>query len=44
LNHLSYALLLFIFIEAINFKALALFYHLHTQGRAWVTCMIFIVY
>jgi hypothetical protein len=36
MNHLSYALLLVIFIEAINSKALVLFYHLHTLGQAWV--------
>jgi hypothetical protein len=36
MNHLSYALLLVIFIQAINSKALILFYHLHTRGRACV--------
>jgi hypothetical protein len=36
MNHLSYAILLVIFIEAINSKALVLFYHLHTRGQAWV--------
>jgi hypothetical protein len=36
MNHLSYAILLVIFIEAINSKALVLFYDLHTRGRAWV--------
>jgi hypothetical protein len=36
MNYLSYALLLVIFIEAINSKALVLFYHLHTRGRGWV--------
>jgi hypothetical protein len=34
--YISFALLLVIFIEAINSKALILFYHLHTRGRAWV--------
>jgi hypothetical protein len=32
----TYQLLLVMFIEAINSKALVLFYHLHTRGLAWV--------
>jgi hypothetical protein len=36
MNHLSYALVLVIVIEAINSKVQVLFYHLHTRGQAWV--------